>query len=167
MVHDTANADNWTWLWRGGITVIIILLFYFFKKWVDKIEVWQKKREKTEDDKNEGGGSVDRDQHFEWCTKKQSECIVKEGFTILLAWRSDILKKGGVLTNLDHQELCATNTEHLLDRIREMFQHHKEWATQEFNIQGVESEKNILKAIDRLRIDILKDNIKGSSKDNN
>lgn len=144
-------SDEWTWVWRGGITGLVAIVFWWIKRWVNGIDAWIKAREKAE---TENGGLVDREKHFLWCTQRQNGCPVREHVLQMTAWRTDLLNRGGVVSLAEHHEICAENTNHVLHRMTEMFEHHRELVKEQLANVGLASEKKILEAISQLKLEV-------------
>lgn len=121
----------WFWIIQTFIVFLIAANSFWIKRWINSFDL-QKKRW------DEEGGIVTRDLHFDWCEDFQAKCPAYSGHKILQDWRNSMLEKGGPLTRLEHMAMCKEISkeigDHFCKRLDEMFEHHQELVSKEFEL---------------------------------
>jgi hypothetical protein len=121
-----------TWGFRGLLTLLFIVLWFWTKRWVNQHDDRWVKHDKERDLEREA-----------WAVAGGSAV---SGFKTLQAWRDSIMDKGGAMLKNEHSILCKEITREVTDkfcdRVDEMFEHHREWVGQELKLLRMEITRN-------------------------
>jgi hypothetical protein len=140
------NAEIFRWLLTGLITVLMILNFFWFKRWIgQQDEKWKTHEEQTKEQMDEwlrAGGVVTRENYYTWCQSQMSKCPACLGYRILTDWRNGMSDKGGIMLKTEGKELVKELTENFCEKIDQLFEHHREWVGQELKLLRLEFQKS-------------------------
>lgn len=143
--------ELYTWGFRGLITLLFIILWFWTKRWINQQDSRWEKHDRDRDNEREvwaiAGGLVTREQYYAWCANQRAGCSALNGFKTLQAWRENAMEKGGILLKNEHSLICKEITNEVADkfcdRLDEMLKHHREWVGQELKILRVELTKTL------------------------
>ena len=125
-----------------GLTALIVgqsaVIWWWVSNWISKWDNWKKEVEKA-------GGFVTREQWFRWCGEKQGLCPIASSTKVVSDWRNAMLEKGGVLTRMEHTDICEHVAEKLVERVDECFESHRGWVAQELKLVQSSIAEQILK----------------------
>jgi len=139
------TAELFRWLLTGLITVLMIVTWFFFKRWMAEQDgKWKNYEQEVKREKDEwlrAGGLVTREMYYAWCQVQQSKCPACVGYRVLTDWRNGMLDKGGVMLKSEGKEIIKEVTDGFCQRLDELFEHHREWVGQELKLLRMEVTK--------------------------
>jgi len=124
--------NTWiSWLLQGLITVPLLILWFWVKRWIngwdERVKEWERE-----------GGLITREVLANHCRNQQEKCPAFSGYKTLSDWRDHTLDKGGILSKSEHSAICKEITKetmaHFDKRIEELFDYHREWIAQELKL---------------------------------
>jgi hypothetical protein len=144
VVH--SQSDIIIWIYAAAINVLILILWWVVKRWVNNIDTWR-------GDAAKGGGFMTRDQYFEWCKPQQAKC--REGLECRVddveQWRDTIMEKGGPLPKLEHDDLCEKRTNKIWQQVEASLNHQRELIAGELKLIQVTLQKDVIEEIRDLK----------------
>lgn len=140
--------NQWVfWLATGGISIIFFLLWFWVKRWIGEMDI-EKEAWKKE------GGLLTRDKFFEWCQNNREGCPAGKQIKAMMEWKNGVLEDGGFMPREEHTQICKEITReisnHFTDRIKELFDNHRQWVAQELKL--ITKEQEVLNKLVREQI---------------
>src|SRR3972149_8593200 len=112
------TAELLRWALTGLITILVVVNWFWIKRWVASKDEREKEWEKQ-------GGLVTRDLYFGWCKDQQTKCPACGAYRMLTDWRNGMGMNGGPLTKGEHVSICKEVIEGFGDRLCQEFEHHR------------------------------------------
>ncbi len=139
------------WFITGGFTLLLGIVVFWVKRWINQLDTERQ-------DWTKAGGLVTRDTFFLWCGEQRGKCPACAQIKNIVAWKDGVLEDGGFMPRQEHTELCKEITKelatHFTTQIKEMFENHRQWVSQELKLITKEQE---------VVVKLLKDQIKSEN----